>query len=218
MLVCVEGPTGGGKSKLVESFPASFRRCPEICHFAGGFPTCGPGVNDIERNFLAYLAGEILASKMISSHACDWIQDRNWISQLTFLLALAKTSNIPISSYFDQVACKIIERELVVPHQLIYIRCSPNLTAMRRTLRGSSEWGDVPSWIIGNKKSDFRETRLSAYDYVFLHLPLNVVEFDGQSDLDFNFVSNRIVFSSETEPPYEHLAKSIRELVNYGKC
>jgi hypothetical protein len=217
MLVCVEGPTGGGKSTLIGTFPLSYRRCPEVSHFIGGFPVCGPDSVDINENVVVYLHGEELASRMIRGQTGDWVQDRNWLSQITFLIALARTNRVPIKTYLEQIANAILESRIVVPDIFVYLRCPPNLTAKRRRQRGTTEWGDVPSWISKDDRTAFREHRAAAYDYVFHRLPLNVVRLDAQLDLNYQMLVEFGFDRVGGVPHNSAVYKSIRELVDYGQ-
>ncbi len=212
MLLCLEGPTGAGKSTLYEKFPDYFKRCPEICSFLGGFPSCGKTEKEIEQNTILYLKGEIDATKLIRSEPGTWIQDRNWFSQLTFLMAIQLYCKIPVDKPVHYISDAIRRDMLIIPDLYIYLHCCPSLTKYRRSLRDATMWGDVPSWIREHKKKGFRNTRYYSYEYLFSKLPLNFLKLNAEEKFNINNIIKRITRLKINHLDRNNLALSIQHI------
>ncbi len=163
-IICLEGPTGAGKSTLALRLSNTwhYNLCPTIDYFLNGFPICEKE-NQVEENFNIYLNAEINAIEYMRSQKGCWIQDRNWLSQLTFLIAIENTCNKSYSFLKEKLYEKILLNKILLPDCYIFLRCSPTLTALRRLKRKSSLWGDVPPWIPKTNKEFFRTNRYNAY-------------------------------------------------------
>jgi thymidylate kinase len=165
MIVCLEGPTGAGKSSLApilaKEWEGGFRICPTVDYFAGCFPIA-LSEKDLTRSFRAFLRAEIAAALSMSKGE-NWIQDRNWISQLTYLDAMETVCSVETQLLMEELIECLVNGHIKLPHALIFMDCPPALTHRRRQQRGSSPWGDVPQWIAPSLKKRFREVRYRTY-------------------------------------------------------
>ena len=166
MTVCIEGPTGAGKSSLApilaKQWEGGFRICPTVDHFAGCFPVA-LSVKDLTTSFRRFLRAEIAAA-LSMSRGTNWIQDRNWISQLTYLDAMETVCSVETRVLMEELLDCLADGHIALPHALVFMDCPPALTHRRRQQRGSSPWGDVPQWIAPSLKKRFREVRYRTYN------------------------------------------------------
>lgn len=190
MIVCIEGPTGAGKStlakKLSEDWEVGFSLCPTVDNFLDGFPMCGFGAEGIEANFISFLRGEVKAVRFMTERGGNWVQDRNWVSQITFLMAIEQTCGIRVTELMQRLLESLDRSELLLPETFVYISCSPELTVIRRAHRGTTPWGDVPPWIVRKRWAAFRKARFWAYERIFPDvlsnvIMLNAVDLEGHS-------------------------------------
>ncbi len=167
MTICIEGPTGAGKSTLATLLAAvweeNHRLCPTVDHFIGSFPIC-EDKSGIGVNFSWYLEGEIAANSFMQQSGGKWIQDRNWISQMTFLYAIEKTIGIDLIGLKTQITQNIDSENLSFPSSFVFLHCPPEFTQQRRSKRETTEWGDVPPWIEPSIRHIFRDARYRAYE------------------------------------------------------
>ncbi len=202
MIVCVEGPTGGGKTSLVSRFPSRFRRCPPVSAFIGGFPLCGTGTIGVELNCAEYLLGEIDRTRFMSGRSADWVLDRDWVSQVTFLMAVRTVCELPLEGAARRVVEAIRSGCLAVPDAFIYLRCNPALTLKRRMERGTTEWGDVPQWLHPEGRARFRHARHEAYEKIFDEVPFRAVQCPAEQDIDL-FTLLAVLEGQLTLPGYD---------------
>jgi thymidylate kinase len=185
MIVCIEGTTGAGKStlakKVVDEVHTGFRLCPNMDFFLDGNPVCEYGSKGVETNFFIYLKGELRAAQFMTQEGGDWIQDRNWISQITFVRALEEIVKIKPPGLMLRLIELLKNGDLVYPDVFIYISCTPDLTAIRRTQRGSTPWGDVPKWLTSQQKIVFRKVRYEIYERLFTDVLNNVITIDANT-------------------------------------
>lgn len=169
MTICIEGPSGAGKSTLAGILHKAwdnFQLCPTVDQFLGSFPVCHTE-DEVERNFSEFIQGEERALDFMRRAGGNWIQDRNWVSQITFLEAIELMGALELRTLKLRVLEWLGSGKIQVPSTFIYMRCPPGLTATRRRLRGTTEWGDVPPWVSEDLRIRFRELRYQSYEGLF---------------------------------------------------
>ena len=174
MRVCIEGPSGAGKSTLasiLHQIWEDINLCPTIDRFIGGFPVSKKS-SDIADNFHKYIRGENLAFCFMNKNEGDWIQDRNWVSQITFLESVEVITGLDLRPLRMSIVEQLELGNIAIPSTFLYLHCSPTLTATRRQKRGAAPWGDVPPWICKRLRPKFRELRYKSYE-TFFHLTLS---------------------------------------------
>ena len=186
MIVCIEGPSGAGKSTLAGRLAGAwenFQLCPTVDWFLSSFPVCQTEA-EIERNFSEFIEGEAFACDFMHKTGGSWIQDRNWVSQLTFLEAIELLCGTDLRTIKVRLIEWLESGRIGVPSTFIYLRCPPGLTAARRLLRRTTEWGDVPPWVVSHSKSRFRELRFQSYEDLFQSTFPEALVIDSEGDLE----------------------------------
>ena len=120
--------------------------------------------NEIEENFYSYLSAETKFESLLKKSQGNIIKDRNWISLFLFHLTLIKfTDDQIINNSIRVIIENIKNKSLTIPDFMIFLICPPKVTKIRRLIRQSNEWGDVPPWIPLSEKESFRKLRYHLY-------------------------------------------------------
>lgn len=184
--LCVEGPSGGGKTTLINDISNNYQKFPDTYNYLSD-PINGISwkMNELVSNFHSYLNAELKFEKQLRNCKVNAIKDRNWISLLLYQLTLSKYCDTKlVKKCIDIVMASVIDFSLTIPDCYIFIVCPPEVTKMRRKLRKSSDWGDVPSWISSHERNEFRQERFRLYYSLSIDYPdSNKILIDYNQDI-----------------------------------
>jgi thymidylate kinase len=165
--LCVEGTSGSGKTTLINGVSDTYQKFPDTYNYLSEPVTCLTWKkNEIIDNFNSYLNAELKFEKQLRQCKVNAIKDRNWVSLLLYQITLLRFCDEKlIRKCIDLLMARVMDFSLTIPDYFIFLVCPPEVTKIRRRLRMSSDWGDVPSWISIDKKDEFRQERFRLYNY-----------------------------------------------------